>query len=92
MLVTDIKSEKTLQTTWKTGSLISLPLIFHRKVIGVMNVSFFEPGELDDQLSQVLDLLSNQAAIAINNARTFEAEREQRRLATHARVWASPRR
>ena len=81
ILVPDIQSEKTLQSTWKTGSLISLPLIFHRKIIGVMNVSFFEPGELDDQLLQVLDLLSNQAAIAINNARTYEAEREQRRLA-----------
>ncbi len=81
ILVPDIQSEKSLQGNWKTGSLISLPLIFHRTVIGVMNITFFEPGELDGQLLQVLNLLSNQAAIAINNARTFEAEREQRRLA-----------
>jgi len=81
ILIPDIQEEKNLQASWKTGSLISLPLIFHRKVIGVMNVSFFEPGELDEQRLQVLDLLSNQAAIAINNARTFEAEREQRKLA-----------
>ena len=81
ILIPDIQEEKNLQASWKTGSLISLPLIFHRKVIGVMNVTFFEPGELDEQRLQVLDLLSNQAAIAINNARTFEAEREQRKLA-----------
>ncbi len=81
ILIPDIQAEKSLQGNWKTGSLVSLPLIFHRTVIGVMNITFFEPGELDDQLLQVLDLLSNQAAIAINNARTFEAEREQRRLA-----------
>ncbi|MGB2954643.1 MAG: diguanylate cyclase [Anaerolineales bacterium] len=81
IMVPDIQAELTLKDTWKTGSLISLPLIFHNKVIGVMNVTFFEPGNLDDQLLQVLDLLSNQAAIAINNARTFEAEREQRKLA-----------
>jgi diguanylate cyclase (GGDEF)-like protein len=81
ILVPDIQSEKSLQGNWKTGSLISLPLIFHRTVIGVMNITFFEPGEFDGQLLQVLNLLSNQAAIAINNARTFEAEREQRRLA-----------
>jgi diguanylate cyclase (GGDEF)-like protein len=81
ILVPDIQAELTLKDTWKTGSLISLPLIFHNKVIGVMNVTFFEPGDLDEQLLQVLDLLSNQAAIAINNARTFEAEREQRKLA-----------
>ena len=81
ILIPDIQAELTLKDTWKTGSLISLPLIFHKKVIGVMNVTFFEPGNQDDQLLQVLDLLSNQAAIAINNARTFEAEREQRKLA-----------
>ncbi|MCJ7716532.1 MAG: GAF domain-containing protein [Anaerolineales bacterium] len=81
VLIPDIQEEKNLQASWKTGSLISLPLIFHKKVIGVMNVTFFEPGELDEQHFQVLNLLSNQAAIAINNARTFEAEREQRKLA-----------
>jgi len=81
ILVPDIQSENNLQGNWKTGSLISMPLIFHRTVIGVMSITFFEPGEFDGQLLQVLNLLSNQAAIAINNARTFEAEREQRRLA-----------
>jgi len=81
ILVSDIQAEKNLHNTWKTGSLVSLPLIFHREVIGVMNVSFNKPGKPDEGMLQVLDLLSNQAAIAINNARTFEAEREQRRLA-----------
>jgi len=81
ILIPDIQAEEHLQNTWKSGSLVSLPLIFHRKVIGIMNVSFSKPGELDEGLLQVLDLLSSQASIAINNARTFEAEREQRRLA-----------
>jgi len=81
ILIPDIQAEEHLQNTWKTGSLVSLPLIFHRKVIGIMNVSFIKPGQLDEELLQVLDLLSNQASIAINNAHTFEAEREQRRLA-----------
>ncbi|MEE8356106.1 MAG: GAF domain-containing protein, partial [Anaerolineales bacterium] len=81
ILIPDIQEEKNLQASWKTGSLMSLPLIFHRKVIGVMNVTFFEPGKLNEQRLQVLDLLSNQAAIAINNARTYEAEREHRKLA-----------
>jgi diguanylate cyclase (GGDEF)-like protein len=81
ILVPDIQSEKSLQSLWKTGSLISLPLVFQRTVIGIMNISFYEPGDFDDQLLQVLNLLSNQAAIAIKNARTYEAEREQRQLA-----------
>ncbi len=81
IIIPDIQNEKNLPDSWKTGALASLPLIFHRKVIGVMNVSFFEPGELDQNLLQVLDLLSNQAAIAINNARTYEAEKKQRKLA-----------
>lgn len=81
MLIPDIQNEKNLPTSWKTGALASLPLIFHRKVIGIMNVSFLKPGELEESLLQVLDLLSSQAAIAINNARTYEAEKKQRKLA-----------
>ncbi len=81
ILVPDIQAEKDFSGNWKTGSLVSLPLIFHKAVIGIMNITFFQPGKIDDQLLQVLYLLSNQAAIAINNARTYEAEREQRRLA-----------
>jgi diguanylate cyclase (GGDEF)-like protein len=80
-LIPDIQAEKDLGSTWKSGALVSLPLIFHKDVIGIMNVSFFDPGKLEEGRLQVLDLLSNQAAIAINNARTYEAEREQRRLA-----------
>lgn len=81
IIVPDIQEEDNLPDTWKTGALASLPLIFHRQVIGIMNVSFLKPGELDESLLQVLDLLSSQAAIAINNARTFEAEKKQRKLA-----------
>ena len=81
ILVEDVQAKNDLKKTWMSGSLVSLPLIFHKSVIGVMNVSFIDPGLLDDNMLQLLDLLSNQAAIAINNARTFEAEREQRRLA-----------
>lgn len=81
ILLPDIQGVSNLPDTWKSGALVSLPLIFHRSVIGVMNVTFLKPGELDEGLLQVLDLLSNQAAIAINNARTFEAERKQRKLA-----------
>jgi diguanylate cyclase (GGDEF)-like protein len=79
--VENIETEENLTGSWKKGSLVCLPLIFHQTVIGIMNISFFEPGTPDDQFIQTLDLLSNQAAIAINNARTFEAEREQRQLA-----------
>jgi len=81
ILVPNIQDESSLSGTWKTGSMISLPLIFHRSVIGIMNISFYEPGDFDEQVLQVLHLLGNQAAVAINNASTYEAEREQRRLA-----------
>jgi diguanylate cyclase (GGDEF)-like protein len=80
ILIPDIQLEPKIPENWKSGSLVSMPLIFHHKVIGIMNVSFFKPGELEEERLQVLDLLSNQAAIAINNARTYEAERSQRKL------------
>ncbi len=81
ILVPDIQSENNLPDTWKSGALVILPLIFHHTVIGLMNITFVNPGELEEGLLQVLDLLSSQAAIAINNARTFEEERKQRKLA-----------
>ncbi|MEJ2447109.1 MAG: diguanylate cyclase [Anaerolineales bacterium] len=81
ILIPDIRAEKNLPDHWKSGALVSLPLIFHHQVIGIMNVSFIKPGQLDEGMLQVLDLLSSQASIAINNARTFEAERKQRKLA-----------
>jgi PAS domain S-box-containing protein len=61
------------------GAMIALPLKISQRVVGVMNVTYswpriFAEGEVD-----ILRLLGDQAAIAIENARLFEAEQAQSR-------------
>jgi diguanylate cyclase (GGDEF)-like protein len=83
ILVPDIREHPIFEDapgTWE-GSIIGLPLIFHGQVLGVMNVAFSRPHAFNEQTLRLLDVLSNQASIAIHNARTYEGERDQRRLA-----------
>ena len=72
---------------WKWGgAIIGLPLRIGERVRGVMNAAFERPRRFDEHELQVLDLLANQAAVAIENARLFNAEREQRELAEALRA------
>jgi PAS domain S-box-containing protein len=64
-----------------TGSIIGLPLKIGDRVVGVMNVSHTQPGAFTGSDIRMLRLLGDQAAIAIENARLYEALAiEQRHL------------
>jgi diguanylate cyclase (GGDEF)-like protein len=52
-----------------TGSVISLPLIMDDRVVGVMNIARSQPGTFSGSDVRMLELLADQAAIAIVNAR-----------------------
>ena len=65
---------------WK-GAIVGLPLKIGQRVVGVMNVAVQRPHDWADTELRLLRLLGDQAAIAIENARLFQAEREQRELA-----------
>ncbi len=54
--------------TWK-GSIIGIPLTIGEKVVGVMNISRSITGNFSDSELRLLNLLAEQAAIAISNAR-----------------------
>lgn len=54
------------------GAIISLPLRMGGQVVGVMNVAFDQPHPFEEDELRILDLLSVQAAIALQNARLFE--------------------
>lgn len=69
------------QTGLDLRSILSVPLQVKRKVIGVLEVMDTEVGRFNPIHLTLLGLLAAPAAIAIENARLFEQEREQRELA-----------
>lgn len=63
------------------GAIIGVPLKIGERVVGVMNVAFLQPQNFSDEELHLLELLGDRAAIAIENARLFEAEQASRRRA-----------
>ncbi|HOU15524.1 MAG TPA: GAF domain-containing protein [Anaerolineae bacterium] len=72
-------------TTW-SGAIASLPLKIRQQVVGVMNIAFHHPHDFNPNELRALELLGDQAAIAIRNAELFEAA--QRRLQELTVVYA----
>ena len=74
-MVPDLRSDPLYAGTpssW-SGSIIGLPLKIGDRVVGVMNVSHLQPGAFSESDIRMLRLLGDQAAIAIENARLYEA-------------------
>ncbi len=67
------------------GALASLPLKIGERVVGVMNMSYGRPHHFDEHELRALQLLADQAAVAIENARLYTQaqERLQRVEALH---------
>jgi signal transduction histidine kinase len=63
-------------TTWD-GAITSLPLSIGQQVVGVMNVAFHQPHNFNQNELRALELLGDQAAIAIRNAELFEAAQQR---------------
>ena len=55
------------------GAILGLPLKIGPRVVGVMNISYGRPRSFSDRELHLVRLLGDQAAIAIENARLFEA-------------------
>lgn len=66
--------------SWR-GAIVGLPLRFGDEVRGVMNIAFDEPHVFDENELRILELLADQAAVTLENARLFEAERVRRQEA-----------
>ena len=60
-----------------TGSIIGIPLMISESVVGVMNMARWSTGEFIPSELRLLDLLADQAALAINNARLHQAMANQ---------------
>jgi diguanylate cyclase (GGDEF)-like protein len=61
---------------WK-GSIVGLPLKIGIRVVGVMNISFSNPRKYSFGEQRVMELLADQAAIAIQNAHLHELANQQ---------------
>ena len=71
------------------GAMVGLPLKIGARVVGVMNVMYLEPRSFPESDLRVLRHLGDQAAVAIENARLFEAERAAREQAEALREVAA---
>jgi diguanylate cyclase (GGDEF)-like protein len=63
------------------GAIVGLPLQVREEIIGVIVVYFSRPRSFTEKDLHILNILSDQAALVINNAHIYEAERQQRRMA-----------
>jgi two-component system cell cycle response regulator len=61
----------------QTGSIVSLPLLIGSRVVGVMNLGRERSGEFSLSEIRLLNMLADQAAIAILNARLHAAVTRQ---------------
>lgn len=50
------------------GALACLPLVHSGRILGTLNLGYWEPHPFDDQTCQFLDLMAQQAAFAIDTA------------------------
>jgi len=71
-------AEKSLD--W-AGAIIGLPLKIGQRVVGVLDISYQHPRDWPETELQILHVLADQAAVAIENARLFEAEHSARKQA-----------
>ncbi|MEA3351531.1 MAG: ATP-binding protein [Chloroflexota bacterium] len=66
-------SDHPLYSDWPLeGAIVGLPLRYSDKVIGVMNIALDQPHEFTESELYILELLADQAAVAIDNARLHE--------------------
>jgi PAS domain S-box-containing protein len=71
-LITDV-NQHPLYDTWQWGgAIVGLPLKFGGAVKGVMSLAFVSPRTFDEHIIRALELLADQAAIAVHNAQLYQ--------------------
>lgn len=83
MVVNDISDSPIFQDWPLEGAIVGLPLLRDDQVVGVMNVAMHTAYEFGKSELHILELLADQAAVAINNARLYgEVQRHVHQLET----------
>jgi GAF domain-containing protein len=71
-----------LAATGRVHGFAGLPLITGHRMVGVLTILFREPRDFGADDKQLIALLADHAAIALDNARSYEDAREQLRTTT----------
>lgn len=81
IIVSDFSKHPLFINTGWEGAIISLPLSIGQRIVGVMNVAHQEVHEFNEDEVRALELLADQAAIALENARLYtQLQTQVRRL------------
>ncbi|MGD2145656.1 MAG: GAF domain-containing protein [Anaerolineae bacterium] len=77
VVVSDASTDPIFADRRWEGAIVGLPLTVGTEVHGVMNVAYARPHRFSEDELRVLDLLADQAALAIRNARLYKETRER---------------
>src|SRR5436190_23420499 len=69
IVVPDVNQHPLYQDWHWGGAIVGLPLRIGQHVSGVMNLAFARPRQFDSNDLRVMDLLADQSAVALENAR-----------------------
>ncbi|MAS35600.1 MAG: hypothetical protein CL610_16435 [Anaerolineaceae bacterium] len=72
MVIPNVNHEPIYANWQWGGAIIGLPLRVANEVNGVMSLAFAEPHSFDEHEIRLLELLADQAAIAIHNAQLYQ--------------------
>jgi GAF domain-containing protein/HAMP domain-containing protein len=82
-LIQDTRTtSRYLPTTWfsRARSVITAPILQGRDVIGVLDLQSRQPGQFTAEKAHLLNMLSDQIAIGIQNAQRYADEQRRRRF------------
>ncbi|MCR4408127.1 MAG: GAF domain-containing protein, partial [Anaerolineae bacterium] len=87
IVVPDMSDHPLFRDRQWQGAIVGLPLRIGERVVGVMNVASQKPRDFDENELRALELLADQAAFAIENARPYqEAQKRNERLTVVNRI------
>lgn len=75
VVIPDVDRDQLFHDRQWGGAVVGLPLIAGGKVLGVMNIAFEKPHAFSESELNILGLLADQAAVAVQNARLHQQVR-----------------
>jgi sigma-B regulation protein RsbU (phosphoserine phosphatase) len=79
LVVDDVRTDpRYIEAVKAARSELAMPLISKNKVVGVLDIESPEVGYFTEEQVRLLSLLASQIAIAIENAKLYESERQNR--------------